>query len=282
MRFGNQGPFNRNSSSFYHGNWHLHLSFNYFPQRNTENMAPVFDSKEILVVFVLGGPGAGKGTQCARLVGEYGFAHLSAGDLLRIEQQREGSEHAPVIQEHIKEGKIVPMDIVLKLMQESMGRSIKEGHTKFLIDGFPREMEQAVKFDAEICESAFVLFLTCPEEKLLPRLIERGKTSGREDDNEESIKKRFRTFAQTSMPVIDYYSSKGKVVQVDSSGTVDQIYSDIQTALDARLASRTSLPGSSAASTTTANACIATTEVSAPASRSVKLRVPGETPKPRN
>ena len=97
---------------------------------------------------------AGKGTQCARLVGEYGFAHLSAGDLLRIEQQREGSEHAPVIQEHIKEGKIVPMDIVLKLMQESMGRSIKEGHTKFLIDGFPREMEQAVKFDAEVRSSS--------------------------------------------------------------------------------------------------------------------------------
>lgn len=71
-------------------------------------------------------------------------------------------------------------------------------------------------------------------------------------------------------------------LQVDSSGTIDQIYSDIQTALDARLASCTSLPQSSAASTTTANADIATAEVSAPAGRSVKLRVPGETPKPRN
>ncbi|KAH9449549.1 hypothetical protein PSHT_11500 [Puccinia striiformis] len=247
--------------------------------RKIRKMAPVFDNKEILVVFVLGGPGAGKGTQCAMLVAEYGFAHLSAGDLLRIEQQREGSEYAPIIQEHIKEGKIVPMEIVLKLMQESMKRSIENGHTKFLIDGFPREMEQAVKFDAEICESAFVLFLTCPEEKLLPRLIERGKTSGREDDNEESIKKRFQTFVQTSMPVIDHYSSKGKVVQVDSSGTVDQIYSDIKMALDSQLATRTS---SHTAPATPAAILSAVVEEAVPDTRSLKPILPGETPKPRN
>ncbi|POV96113.1 hypothetical protein PSTT_15844 [Puccinia striiformis] len=251
--------------------------------RKIRKMAPVFDNKEILVVFVLGGPGAGKGTQCAMLVAEYGFAHLSAGDLLRIEQQREGSEYAPIIQEHIKEGKIVPMEIVLKLMQESMKRSIENGHTKFLIDGFPREMEQAVKFDAESQPSdlrvGFCIVFDVPGGKTSSKADRRGKTSGREDDNEESIKKRFQTFVQTSMPVIDHYSSKGKVVQVDSSGTVDQIYSDIKMALDSQLATRTS---SHTAPATPAAILSAVVEEAVPDTRSLKPILPGETPKPRN
>ncbi|KAH9817638.1 adenylate kinase-domain-containing protein [Melampsora americana] len=198
---------------------------------------PSFDSNEIVIVFVLGGPGAGKGTQCAKLVSDYGFIHLSAGDLLRAEQKREGSEFGILIQNHIQEGKIVPMTITVKLMENAIRNAIEsEKKSKlFLIDGFPRQMDQAIKFDSDVCESSFVLFLTCPEEKLLPRLIERGKTSGREDDNEESIKKRFRTFVETSMPVVNYYREKEKVVEVDSSGTVDQIYSDICDGIKSRL-----------------------------------------------
>ncbi|EGG08091.1 uncharacterized protein MELLADRAFT_105319 [Melampsora larici-populina 98AG31] len=198
---------------------------------------PSFDSKDVVIVFVLGGPGAGKGTQCAKLVSDYGFVHLSAGDLLRAEQNREGSEFGTLIQNYIKEGKIVPMPITVKLMKNAISSAIdSEKKSKlFLIDGFPRQMDQAIKFDADVYESSFVLFLTCPEEKLLPRLIERGKTSGREDDNEESIKKRFRTFVETSMPVVNYYREKEKVVEVDSSGTVDQIYADICAGMKARL-----------------------------------------------
>lgn len=243
-------------------------------------MSSVFNGAEIVIVFVLGGPGAGKGTQCAKLVAEYGFAHLSAGDLLRMEQGRQGSEHAPIIQEHIKEGKIAPMEIILKLMQASIQHSMNAGHNKFLIDGFPRSMDQAIKFDIEVCEPSFVLFLTCPEEKLLPRLIERGKTSGREDDNEESIKKRFRTFVETSLPVVDHYSSQGKVVQIDSSGTVEEIYKEIKTALDSRLTNHSSADrsniGGSPVSTRAAvqlPSCIST---------GGRLPIPDETPKPRN
>lgn len=198
-------------------------------------MAPCFDKKKISVIFVLGGPGAGKGTQCDRLVKDYKFVHLSAGDLLRAEQQREGSAYGKMIKEYITEGQIVPMEVTIKLLENSIGEAVKNGNHRFLVDGFPRKMDQAIKFDEDVCESSFVLFLTCPEKTLLDRLLERGKTSGRDDDNEESISKRFKTFIATSMPVVDYYREKGKVVEIDSSVPIDEVYQHIKSAIDTRL-----------------------------------------------
>ncbi|GAA5979079.1 hypothetical protein JCM11641_004966 [Rhodosporidiobolus odoratus] len=196
--------------------------------------APAFNSKEVTVIFVLGGPGAGKGTQCARLVKDYGFVHLSAGDLLRAEQSRPDSQYGAMIKDHIKEGKIVPMEVTIKLLENAMREAIDaagaggEGNAKrFLVDGFPRQMDQAVKFDESVCPSSLVLFLVCPEPVLLGRLLERGKTSGRDDDNAESIKKRFQTFVNTSMPVVDYYRGQGKVVDIDSSKSIEDVYADI-------------------------------------------------------
>jgi UMP-CMP kinase len=97
----------------------------------------------VTVLFVLGGPGAGKGTQCANLVRDYGFAHLSAGDLLRAEQEREGSEFGEMIKEHIKSGEIVPMEVTVQLLENAMqaeldkgkGETGARGRGKFLIDG---------------------------------------------------------------------------------------------------------------------------------------------------
>lgn len=89
----------------------------------------------------------GKGTQCAKLVEDYGFKHLSAGDLLRAEQNRSGSEYGSMIKEYIKEGKIVPMEVTVKLLENSIGEAVKEGKKRFLVDGFPRKMDQALKFD---------------------------------------------------------------------------------------------------------------------------------------
>ncbi|KAL1743293.1 adenylate kinase-domain-containing protein [Schizophyllum fasciatum] len=194
---------------------------------------PVFDSNKVTVIFVLGGPGAGKGTQCAKLVEEFAFCHLSAGDLLRAEQNREGSEFGEMIKTCIKEGKIVPMEVTIKLLENAMGAAMQEaregegwqdGRGRFLIDGFPRKMDQALKFDESVCECACVLFFDTTEEVMLERLLERGKTSGRDDDNAESIKKRFRTYHETTMPVIDHYKSLGKVAVVDASAAVDEVY----------------------------------------------------------
>lgn len=87
-------------------------------------------------MFVLGGPGSGKGTNCAKLVDTFGFVHLSAGDLLREERQS-GSELAEMINTYIAEGKIVPAEVTVRLLRNAMEKS---GKKKFLVDGFPRDL----------------------------------------------------------------------------------------------------------------------------------------------
>lgn len=193
--------------------------------------APAFGKGKIDVIFVLGGPGAGKGTQCAKLVKEKGFVHLSAGDLLRAEQARKGSKYGELIASYIKEGNIVPQEVTIALLKQAIGEAYAQGSNKFLVDGFPRKMDQAITFEEEVAESAFTLFFECPESVMLDRLLERGKTSGRADDNIESIKKRFKTFIDTSMPVVDYFDKQNKVVKVRCDHPVDVVYNQVLDAL---------------------------------------------------
>ncbi|CAE6535891.1 unnamed protein product [Rhizoctonia solani] len=217
------------------------------PLSPTVTPTPAFDSNKVMVIYVLGGPGAGKGTQCARMVEDFGFAHLSAGDLLREEQNREGSTYGALISEHIRNGTIVPMEVTVKLLENAMRSQLEQphpsaawenGHGRFLVDGFPRKMNQAIKFDETVVMSSFVLFFDTTEEVMLKRLLERGKTSGREDDNEESIKKRFRTFVETSMPVVDKYRAEGKVIVIDSTRPVEVVHADVRKVLIEEFAKR--------------------------------------------
>ncbi|KAH8792712.1 adenylate kinase-domain-containing protein [Hyaloscypha finlandica] len=204
------------------------------PKKNT----PTFSPSNVTVLFVLGGPGAGKGTQCANLVRDYKFTHLSAGDLLRAEQDRKGSEFGDLIKSYIKDGKIVPMEVTVQLLENAMTEVVekdKDHKGKFLIDGFPRKMDQALKFEETVCPSKFVLFYDCPEEEMQKRLLKRGETSGRSDDNAESIKKRFKTFVETSMPVVNYFRQEGRVVKVVATKTPDEVYKETREKLEQRL-----------------------------------------------
>lgn len=203
------------------------------PQKST----PTFSPPSVSVIFVLGGPGSGKGTQCANLVRDYGFTHLSAGDLLRAEQDRPDSEFGNMIKEYIREGTIVPMEVTVQLLENAMTEVVERGENegregkgkgKFLIDGFPRKMDQAEHFESNVCSSEFTLFFDCPESVMQERLLSRGKTSGRADDNAESIKKRFKTFVETSMPVVEYFESKGKVERVPATEGPEQVYSRVR------------------------------------------------------
>lgn len=199
------------------------------------NTSPSFDPTKVTVVFFLGGPGSGKGTQSEHLKRDYGFKHLSAGDLLREEQDREGSQYGQMIKDYIREGTIVPMEVTVKLLENAMHAQIstsQDGRGSFLIDGFPRKMDQAIFFEETVCPSKLVLFLDCPEQEMQKRLLKRGETSGRSDDNAESIKKRFRTFVETSMPVVDHFGTEGKVVKVSAIGTPEEVYSDVRKGLE--------------------------------------------------
>ncbi|GAB1517953.1 bifunctional uridylate/adenylate kinase [Rhizoctonia solani] len=198
------------------------------PLSPTTSSTPAFDSKKVMVIYVLGGPGA-------------------AGDLLREEQKREGSTYGALISEHIRNGTIVPMEVTVKLLENAIranleqphpGSAWQNGHGRFLVDGFPRKMDQAIKFDETVCMSSFVLFFDTTEEVMLSRLLERGKTSGREDDNVESIKKRFRTFVETSMPVVDKYRAEGKVISIDSTRPIEVVHADVQKVLREELTKR--------------------------------------------
>ncbi|GAB7359412.1 hypothetical protein MBLNU230_g6061t1 [Neophaeotheca triangularis] len=199
------------------------------PKRSKPLFSPGTSTNQATVVFVLGGPGAGKGTQCSNLVRDYGFRHLSAGDLLRAEQDRPGSEFGDMIRTYIKEGQIVPMEVTIQLLENAMNDTIKEsGERKFLIDGFPRKMDQAVAFEEKVVPCRFVLFFDCSEETMKERLLKRGETSGRSDDNEESIRKRFRTFVETSMPVVEHFEKEGKVARVEAKKGPQEVYQDVQ------------------------------------------------------
>lgn len=204
------------------------------PPLISTNTTPIFDIEKVTVVYILGGPGSGKGTQSAHLVQDYGFIHLSAGDLLRAEQEREDSEYGQLIKDYIKDGKIVPMEVTVKLLENAMHAKLSHGRGRFLIDGFPRKLDQAAFFESTVCHSTCTLFLDCPEDVMKERLLNRGKTSGRIDDNIESIQKRFKTFVETSMAVVDHFEKEGRVIRIPAVGSEQEVYEHVVEGLAAK------------------------------------------------
>lgn len=189
------------------------------------------------VVFVLGGPGAGKGTQCSKIVEGYNYTHLSAGDLLRAERAREGSEFGQLIDSYIKDGRIVPVEITINLLKKAMEETMQKDEQKFrfLIDGFPRNEDNLQGWNTVMDGKAdvkFVLFFDCSNEVCIDRCLERGKSSGRSDDNRESLEKRIQTYLQSTRPIIDLYEKQSKVRTVDASRSVDKVFVDVKAVLD--------------------------------------------------
>jgi len=201
-------------------------------------MAPTLERKDIdktplkeaklPVIWVLGGPGSGKGTQCERIVAKYGYTHLSSGDLLRAEVQS-GSERGKQLTEIMEKGELVPMFVVLDLLAEAMLSKLA-GSKGFLIDGYPREVAQGQEFEKEILPCTVILYFDVSDATMTERLLNRGKSSGRVDDNEETIKKRLDTFHKHSKPVIEAYKEKAKILPAERAP--DEIFADVVAILD--------------------------------------------------
>jgi UMP-CMP kinase family protein len=185
------------------------------------------------VVFVLGGPGSGKGTQCARLVADFGFIHLSTGDLLRKEVENKGPQ-AEKIEEVLKEGRLVSSEMLVELIKGAFEKHGMQG--KFLLDGFPRSQQNVEAWDQIIKDSVNVpclLYFSCSEETMKNRLLKRAETSGRSDDNEETIMKRFHTFQSETEPILQQFRDKNKVQEISAEGDVDEVYTNVKQAIQA-------------------------------------------------
>uniref|UniRef100_A0A4X1U412 Adenylate kinase 1 n=1 Tax=Sus scrofa TaxID=9823 RepID=A0A4X1U412_PIG len=174
--------------------------------------------------------GSGKGTQCEKIVQKYGYTHLSTGDLLRAEVSS-GSARGKMLSEIMEKGQLVPLETVLDMLRDAMVAKV-DTSKGFLIDGYPREVKQGEEFERKIGQPTLLLYVDAGPETMTKRLLKRGETSGRVDDNEETIKKRLETYYKATEPVIAFYEKRGIVRKVNAEGSVDDVFSQVCTHLD--------------------------------------------------
>ncbi|NNE00950.1 MAG: AAA family ATPase [Pirellulaceae bacterium] len=179
------------------------------------------------VVFVLGGPGAGKGTMCELAESQLGWTHLSTGELLRAERHSKGP-NADTIEKIIAAGQLVPNAITVTLLKNAMETVTRTtGRNNFLLDGFPRSLDNLEGWyeifgrDAELPR---MLYLECPYPVLEKRILGRAKYTGRCDDNVESLKLRFDTFKEETLPIVELFKSQGKCIEIDTGQDRQKVY----------------------------------------------------------
>ncbi|KAG6390130.1 hypothetical protein SASPL_151612 [Salvia splendens] len=205
------------SSYFAPSSGYMAISFKFWEIRAEDGVSGA--RRKPFVTFVLGGPGSGKGTQCTRIVNTFGFTHLSVGDLLRKEIYSD-SENGSMILDTIKEGKIVSSEVTVKLIKNAIEAS---ENRRILVDGFPRSEENRIAYERVVgVEPDIVLFFDCPKEEMVKRVLNRNE--GRIDDNIDTVKERLTVFSELNLPVIKYYSEKGKLHKIDGTGTEDEIF----------------------------------------------------------
>lgn len=192
-------------------------------------MAPL--DVKVPVVFVFGGPGSGKGTQCDKIVAKYGFTHISSGDLLRAEVAS-GSDRGKQIDDIMKQGALAPLSMILQLIKETMQKDLPTAKG-FLLDGYPRNVEQGERFEAEVCKCTNLIYFEVSDDTMKARILKRGQTSGRVDDNADTAVKRIKTFHDESQPVLDKY--KDIVHKISAEDDPDKVFASVSAVMDEML-----------------------------------------------
>ncbi len=189
----------------------------------------------MLNIALFGPPGAGKGTQSKYLVEKYNLTYISTGDLLRSEIA-EGSELGQKAKDTIAQGKLVSDDLIVQIIEKRIRAEKKDG---ILFDGFPRTVVQAYILDGLLLkldtQLTFMLSLEVPKDELIKRLLERGKVSGRSDDNLEVIQKRLQEYEEKTKPLINFYKDRGKYISIDGVGEISEITRRLNDAIEKTL-----------------------------------------------
>ena len=175
-----------------------------------------------LVIF-LGPPGAGKGTQAGKIAKEKNLAHISTGDMLR-EHVSNATELGKTAKILLEEGKLVPDSLVIEMLQERL--LSKDCVNGAILDGFPRTIAQAESLDSVSAEFKIskVIVFEADRDELIKRILNRGETSGRSDDTEESVSVRLEVYENDTSPLIEYYELKNLVAKINAVGEVENIY----------------------------------------------------------
>ncbi len=188
----------------------------------------------MLNLILFGPPGSGKGTQAAKLVEKYGLVHVSTGDLFRYEMSND-TELGIKAKEYMSRGELVPDEVTVGMLKN---RVDQESDPKgFIFDGFPRTTPQAEALDDLLEDRGTsvtgLIAMEVDDQEIIDRILNRGKTSGRPDDNDtDIIRNRIDVYRAETTPVFDYYSAKGKAKTVSGIGSIDEIFDRLCSEID--------------------------------------------------
>lgn len=189
----------------------------------------------MLNIVLFGPPGAGKGTQSEKIIERYQLTHISTGDLFR-KHLSEGTELGKLAQKYMDEGNLVPDKVVIGMVDDKITST--EGTKGFIFDGFPRTVKQAEALDQLLDNKgesiSGMLMLEVPDAELVARIVNRGKTSGRVDDQDENkIQNRLKVYKGETLPVAAYYDKQGKLHKINGVGEISAIFGALTEKIDA-------------------------------------------------